>query len=191
MRPSELHVIYALTEPGDEWDIRYIGATVNPTNRRHSHTAILGRSPRDGWIADLKRRGLRYGFKILASVVGGWHQRSAAEREVIAQYAKERPGRLLNVADRDNRPIGVRNEEYRRRQANSAANGGRDEFQRIARWAIRQCLMNGSLQKPIDKHGWWRFMMPPKYRKRHPRRFRSDRVLVEKLTGIKAHLRSA
>jgi len=182
MQPAELHVIYALTEPGDDEDIRYIGATINPTNRRHSHTHIgTGNSPRDRWVADLKRRKLHYGFRILASVLGSWQKRDAAEREVIAQYAKERPDRLLNIIDRRERTYGQPDRHNRRR-----AIVAREEFERIARWAIRKCIMDGSLEKPEYKHGWWRHMKPAKYREQHQRR---DKLAALKLNGYS--LRSA
>ena len=81
------YVIYALHEPGNLDDIRYVGVTSDAATREKTHN--LRRNKPKGelyrWIASLHVIGLRPGFRVLASVIG---QPQKAEQEAIAQWKR-------------------------------------------------------------------------------------------------------
>jgi hypothetical protein len=75
-------VIYALTEPDEPWNIRYIGCTRTRPGRspeaavrervRHHYTKILGYAQRmdrrTAWLVQLRERGLRPGHFLVTTV---------------------------------------------------------------------------------------------------------------------------
>jgi hypothetical protein len=89
--------IYALHEPEDENDVRYIGASTKPRQRYNSHLSearTYGLSLRARWISSVLARGKRPGLKIL-TVTDSAHQDLVEAQYACMYHAKG--ARLVNV----------------------------------------------------------------------------------------------
>lgn len=89
--------IYALHEPDDEDDVRYIGASTKPRQRYNNHLTEArthGLSLRARWIWSVLVRGKRPGLKIL-TVTDSTHQ-DLVEAQYACMY-HARGARLTNV----------------------------------------------------------------------------------------------
>jgi hypothetical protein len=96
----KMDYLYALKDPRTN-RVRYIGLSCNPVQRLGNHLSELNRGrPKDLWIADLKRNGLKPALEVIQEFPSAENNKSiAAELETIAFFMRHLPaGLLLNRA---------------------------------------------------------------------------------------------